>query len=57
MSVGSLVGSDYTKAFGLDPRDAYSLYSRGLVMRALGNEEEARADIVKAKELEPGIGP
>jgi hypothetical protein len=41
----------------LTNEDAYSLYSRGLTMRALGQEEEAAVDIAKAKELEPGIGP
>ena len=41
----------------LKPKDAYSLYSRGLAMRALGHEEEAQVDIAKAKEIEPGIGP
>ena len=41
----------------LTNEDAYSLYSRGLTRRALGQEEEATVDIAKAKELEPGIGP
>ena len=33
--------ADYSEAAGLKPQDAYSLYSRGLVMRALGREAEA----------------
>ena len=42
---------------GSSRKDAYSLYSRGLVMRALGREAEAAVDIARAKEIEPGIGP
>jgi len=38
-------------------KDAYSLYSRGLTKRALGQHEAAERDIAKAKQLEPGIGP
>ena len=49
--------ADYGEAVRLKPQDAYSLYSRGLAMRAIGREEEAQIDIAKAKEIEPGIGP
>jgi tetratricopeptide (TPR) repeat protein len=49
--------ADYSEAARLKPQDAYSLYSRGLVMRALGREAEAAVDIARAKEIEPGIGP
>ena len=57
MKPGVRALADYTAAVELNPKDAYSLYSRGLTMRALGQEEEATVDIAKAKELEPGIGP
>ena len=49
--------ADYNAAVELDPKDAYSLYSRGLTMRALGQDEAAECDIAKAKQIEPGIGP
>ena len=49
--------ADYSAAVQLNPKDAYSLYSRGLAMRALGKEEEAKVDIARAREIEPGIGP
>ena len=48
--------ADYSSAVWLNQRDAYALYSRGLTMRALGQEEEAKVDIAKAKEIDPGIG-
>ena len=47
--------ADDSEAIRLMPRDAYCLHSRGLMMRALGRDAEA--DIAKAKEVEPGIGP
>ena len=34
--------ADYSAAVELDPKGAYSLYSRGLTMRALGYEEQAK---------------
>src|SRR6187551_3389953 len=37
--------ADYSAAVELDPKGAYSLYSRGLTMRALGYEEQAKLDI------------
>ena len=49
--------ADYSEAIRLNPTDAYSLYSRGLIKRAMGNEAEAKTDIAKAKEIEPEIGP
>ena len=49
--------ADYSAAVALNPKDAYSLYSRGLVMRALGQDEAAEREIAKAKAIEPGIGP
>jgi len=49
--------ADYSAAVRLSPNDAYALYSLGLTLRALGREEEARTNIAKAKEVEPGIGP
>ena len=48
--------ADYNAEVELDPKDAYSLYSRGLTMRALGQDEAAECDIAKAKQIEPGIG-
>ncbi len=33
--------ADYSAAVELNPKDAYSLYSRGLTMRALGQDEAA----------------
>ena len=44
-------------AIELNPKDACSRYSRGLTMRAVGQEAEAAVEIPKAKEIEPGIGP
>ena len=39
--------ADYSAAVELDLKDAYSLYSRGLTMRALGYEEQAKLAILR----------
>jgi tetratricopeptide (TPR) repeat protein len=49
--------ADYNVAVELNPKDASSLYSRGLTMRALGQDEAAERDIAEAKAIKPGIGP
>ena len=49
--------ADYDEAIRLKPKDAYGLYSRGLVRRILGDEAGAKLDIARAKEIEPEIGP
>jgi tetratricopeptide (TPR) repeat protein len=49
--------ADYDEAVRLKPKDAYFLYSRGLVRRILGDEAGAKRDIARAKEIEPEIGP
>jgi Flp pilus assembly protein TadD len=49
--------ADFSEAVRLNLNDAYSLYSRGLIMRSMGREDEARVDIARAKDIEPGIGP
>jgi hypothetical protein len=42
------------------PKHAQAVMQRGqsgLMMRTLGRDAEAAIDIVKAREVEPGIGP
>ena len=53
----AVVPEMHRQAVELDAKDAYARYSRGLTLRRLGREDAAAADIARAKEIEPGIGP
>ena len=43
---------DYSEAIKLDPGDADAWYNRGVAYKELGNEAKAKADFLKAEELE-----
>ena len=47
--------ADYDAALGLDPKQAQSLYGRGLVKHKKGDLVGAAADIGAAKALQPDI--
>ena len=43
---------DYSEAIKLEPGEADAWYNRGLAYKELGNEAKAKADFLKAEELE-----
>jgi tetratricopeptide (TPR) repeat protein len=49
--------ADYGVAIKLDPKNAMAHYHRGLARRAKGDTAGGDADIARAREIQPGIGP
>ena len=47
---------DFDKAVQINPENAKYYYGRRLGKEALGQEEAAKADFEKAKELDPDVG-
>ena len=48
--------ADMTQAIKLVPEYAEAYYWRGQAKKALGEEDAAKADFHKAKELDPNVG-
>jgi tetratricopeptide (TPR) repeat protein len=45
----------YTRAIGKRPAYAEAYFNRGICERALGKEQEGVADLLKARDLDPGV--
>ncbi len=50
-----LAVADYTAALDLNPREASSLYGRGLAKQQKGDAAGAAADIAAARAIDPAI--
>jgi tetratricopeptide (TPR) repeat protein len=47
--------ADYDAALGLEPRDPYALYGRGIARRRRGDAARAGADIAAARAILPDV--
>ena len=55
--MGDAIGAieDFDIAIKNDPKDAIAYFDRGLAKEALGQQDAAKADFDKAKELDPEV--
>lgn len=45
----------YSQIIRRDPRNAWALMNRGLILRSIGDREEGEADMQRAREIDPSV--